>query len=132
MAQPTKYWRLNYSSSTDFDRMVTHSTVFSPTSGLRSSKYDADDCIARRMRKGDGIFLGKLDEDTGKALVEAIGIIQDQNPVTSVNWKRISKSVSPNPQGGFPPWRERCFLFEGRRAEDYNFPAEFLIHFPDT
>lgn len=81
---------------------------------------------------GDGIFLGKLDLDTGYALIEAVGIIQDQHPVTSVKWKRISKSVQPNRQGGFPPWQNQCFLFNGQRAEAYNLGAEFLIHFPDA
>ena len=84
------------------------------------------------MKKGEGVFLGKLDEDTGRAHIEAIGIIQNQRPATSVHWKRISKTVFPNPQGGVSPWRERCFLFDGGHAEDYNLAAEFLLHFPDA
>jgi len=111
--------------------MVAEGTIFAPTTGIRSRKYDADDCIARRMKSGDGIFLGKLDEDTGRALIEVIGILENQKPVTTVTWKRVSKTVFPNPQGGFQPWRERCFLFNHERAIDYNLPAEFLIHFPE-
>lgn len=110
--------------------MVANGTIIIPTTGISSAKYDAADCINRRMRKGDGIFLGKLDEDVGSALIEAIGIFNDQAPVKTVNWKRISKTVYPNRQGGFQPWRERCFLFSSNRAIDYNLPAEFLIHFP--
>lgn len=112
--------------------MISGSKIISPNTGLRSPKYDADDCIERRMKKGDGIFLGKLDEGTGRAVIEAIGVIQDQSPVTSVRWKKISKTVFPNPQGGFPPWRDRCFLFNGQRAEAYNLASDFLIHFPDA
>ena len=83
------------------------------------------------MKQGEGIFLGTLDEDSGCAFIAAIGIIQDQSPVTKVVWKRLSKTVLPNPQGGFAPWRERCFLFNGKRAEAYNFAADFIIHFPE-
>lgn len=111
--------------------MLTYGTLICPMTGLYSSKYDPEDCIARRMKKGDGIFLGKLDEDTAKANIYAIGIVGNQKPVTLVRWKRISKVVFPNPQGGIPPWRERCFLFEGTRAEVYNLAAEFLTCFPD-
>ncbi len=132
MAQPTKYWRINFASIADFDRMLAEGILICPTTGLRSLKYDPEDCIARRMKKGEGIFLGKLDEDTGKAHIQAIGVIQDQKPATTVRWKRISKTVFPNPQGGVPPWRERCFLFDGSRAEAYNFAAEFELHFSDA
>jgi hypothetical protein len=132
MAQPTKYWRLNYTTPVDRDRMLEEGTVLVPTTGIRTPKYDAADCIARRMKKGDGVFLGKLDLDTGQASVEAIGIIQDQAPVTRVRWKRLSKMVYPNQQGGFPPWQAQCFLFNGRRAEVYGFAADFHIHFPEA
>ena len=132
MTQPTKYWRMNFAAAADVDRMLSGEMIICPTTGLRSSKYDAEDCLARRMKKGEGIFLGKLDEDTGRAHIEAIGIIQDQKPVTSVRWKRISKTVFPNPQGGVPPWKERCFLFDSDRAQNYNLAAEFLIQFPDA
>lgn len=131
MLQSQRFWRLNFSALSDVEKMVAEGTIITPTTGIQSPKYDADDCIARRMKSGDGIFLGKLDEDTGRALIEVIGIIENQNPVTTVTWKIIHKTVYPNSQGGFQAWRERCFLFNRERAVDYNLPAEFLIHFPE-
>ena len=131
MSQPTKFWRINYSEA-DLERMLDQGSLICPTTGLRSSKYDPEDCILRRMKKGDGVFLGKLDEDTGRAHLHAIGILQNHKPATLVRWKRISKTVFPNPQGGIPPWKERCFLFDGSRAEAYNLAADFLSHFPDA
>jgi hypothetical protein len=132
MSQPTRYWRLNYSAPADLERMLAGGTILVPSGGLSSAKYDAGDCVSRRMKKGDGIFLGKLDLDTGRALIEAVGIIEDQNPATRVRWKRVSKTVFPNPQGGFPPWQDQCFLFNGQRAEVYNLATEFQVHFPDA
>ena len=131
MRQPTHFWRFNYCSDFELDQMVEQGTLILPTVGLRSSKYDPEDCRNRRMRAGDGILLARFDEDVGRGQIAAIGILLDDRPVTRVDWRRYRRQVSPNPQGGVPPWRERCFCFEGARADAYNFAADFLSEFPD-
>ncbi|QTN21530.1 hypothetical protein HZ992_15210 [Rhizobacter sp. AJA081-3] len=130
MSQPTRFWRFSYDTEADVQRMVSEGTLLPATLGLRSQKYDPDDCVARRVRTGDGVFLAKYDPDLGVGTIVAIGVFQNQKPANRVSWKSMRKTVSPNPQGGVPPWRERCFLFEGTRAEAYNFAADFQIHFP--
>ena len=130
MSEPKRFWRFSYDSEESVAHMIVSGTILAPMIGIRSDKYDPDRDLAKRIRIGDGVFLGRLDPDMGIGRVVAIGIVNDERPVTSVTWKSVSVDLHPNSQGGIPAWRERCFKFDGKIAEGYDLAQRFRKHFP--
>lgn len=130
MPQPTRYWRFGFDSDDAVAQMLASATLVAPRTGIHSDKYDPEKCIATRLKKGDGVFLGKLDVDLGVGRVVAIGIVQDAK-APRILWKAYKRDIHPNPQGGIAAWKERCFLFNGGPADRYNLAGDFRQCFPD-
>lgn len=131
MPQPTRFWRFSYDSDATVTEMLANNSLAVPTTGLRSDKYDPENCIATKIRVGDGVFLGKLDPDLGVGRIVAIGIARNSKPTTVIDWKILKRDVYPDPKGGIAAWRERCFLFDDVPAKRYNLSGEFLGKFPN-
>lgn len=132
MSQPSRFWRFSYDTDDCVAQMLATGSIQAPRNGPRSEKYDAEACIASKMKVGDGVFLGKLDPDLGIGRIVAIGIVLNARPTTEVSWKQYGRTVHPNPQGGLAAWRERCFLFASGPAERYNLIGDFISQFPDA
>lgn len=131
MAQPKNFWRFSFDSQESVERMIAGGLLLTPTTGVKSEKYDPEAVVAEKIKAGDGLLLGRQDLATGKALIFAIGIAQDSRPMSKVSWKRVKKELHPNPQGGSEPWQSRCFRFSTEPAKAYRLAALFSEHFPE-
>jgi hypothetical protein len=110
-------------------QMLADGILVVPYTGLKSEKYDPEKLV-KRLKKGDGVFLGKLDQDLEIGRIVAIGIVQDEKAL-KILWKAYKREVYPNPPGGITAWKERCFLFNGGPADRYNLGGDFLQCFPN-